>query len=84
MLLLHCCDTYYLYAKKAALSQVVPTWMICFTLPFNLHPIWAVVPFATLFALMASTFKRHLQGANAGHSGNNVLIAVMRIDTIRI
>ena len=54
----------YHYAKKAALPLVVLTWVIYLALPFSLHPMFVVLPFATLFALTvavtASTFKKYL------------------------
>jgi integrating conjugative element membrane protein (TIGR03747 family) len=54
----------YHYAKKAALPLVVLTWVIYLALPFNLHPSFVVLPFATLFSLTlevtASMFKKYL------------------------
>jgi integrating conjugative element membrane protein (TIGR03747 family) len=54
----------YHYAKKAALPLVALSWVIYLALPFNLHPTFVVLPFATLFALTvavtASTFKKYL------------------------
>ena len=54
----------YHYAKKAALPLVVLAWVIYLALPFSLHPMFVVLPFAVLFALTvavtASTFKKYL------------------------
>ena len=54
----------YHYAKKAVLPLVVIAWITYLALPFSLHPVFIVLPFAVLFALAvavtASTFKKYL------------------------
>jgi len=54
----------YHYAKKAMMPLVVMTWVSYLALPFSVHPVVIVVPFAMFFALSvaitASTFKKYL------------------------
>jgi integrating conjugative element membrane protein (TIGR03747 family) len=54
----------YHWAKRSALPLLVLCWVAYLALPFSLHPIFVILPFATLFALSvavtASSFKKYL------------------------
>ena len=54
----------YHWAKQSAMPLLVLSWVVYLALPVSLHPIFIVLPFATLFALSlavtASTFKKYL------------------------
>ena len=41
----------YHYAKKAAIPLVVLTWVVYLSLSFSLHPMFVILPFATLLRL---------------------------------
>jgi integrating conjugative element membrane protein (TIGR03747 family) len=54
----------YHYAKKSVWIFVLAAWVGYLALPFSLHPVFIVLPFAILFAISisvtASTFKKYL------------------------
>jgi integrating conjugative element membrane protein (TIGR03747 family) len=54
----------YHYAKKSIWIFVLTAWVGYLALPFSLHPVYFVLPFASMFAtsisITASTFKKYL------------------------
>ena len=54
----------YHYAKKSVWIFVLTAWVSYLALPFSLHPVFIVLPFAIMFAISisvtASTFKKYL------------------------
>ena len=54
----------YHYAKKSIWIFVLTAWVGYLALPFSLHPVYIVLPFAIMFAtsisITASTFKKYL------------------------
>ena len=54
----------YHYAKNSVWMFVLSAWVTYLALPFSLHPVFIVLPFAILFAISisvtASTFKKYL------------------------
>ncbi|MEQ9563865.1 MAG: TIGR03747 family integrating conjugative element membrane protein [Woeseiaceae bacterium] len=54
----------YHYAKRSSGSFVIGAWVIYLALPFSVHPVFIVLPFAVLFAISvsiaATTFKKYL------------------------
>jgi integrating conjugative element membrane protein (TIGR03747 family) len=54
----------YHYAKRSSGSFVIGAWVIYLALPFSIHPVFIVLPFAVLFAISvsiaATTFKKYL------------------------
>ena len=59
-------ESSYLYhhAKNSVWMFVLSAWVSYLALPFSLHPVFIVLPFAILFAISvsitASTFKKYL------------------------
>ncbi len=54
----------YHYAKKSVWIFALTAWVSYLALPFSLHPVFIVLPFAIMFAISisitASTFKKYL------------------------
>lgn len=50
----------YHWAKRAALPQLVLTWVIYLALPFSLHPSFVVLLFVLSVTVTASTFGKYL------------------------
>ena len=54
----------YHYAKNSVWIFILSAWVSYLALPFSLHPVFIVLPFAILFAISisitASTFKKYL------------------------